>query len=284
MTPSAARLLGLIRSRTAAGSYWTRLNLGELAAFMDLTVRTLARAKAELADMGLVRFRTISNGAGRGHKLHAAIVERLQGKRGELLHGDKRGRERHCWTRIGGNRVNRPAPRPHDIPLTIGNHRFHQESKPTPPKANLAKRGPSKRQQAFAHWLKRDLWARSWWDNCKIERSDAHLYGFALRSIVAGFDLDRVYRCFDAALRRLHGTATDVGLMRGNPTTVRFSLSSTVAAAERMLRRPVEPGIATGKTAPVAVGIGPGKRPTREPQRQQGSQSARILGIIDALA
>lgn len=93
MTPSAARLLGLIRSRTSSGAYWTRLNLTDLATFMGLTVRTLARAKAELDSMGLVKFRTISNGEGRGHKLHAAIAESLEGKRGELLHGSKCGRE-----------------------------------------------------------------------------------------------------------------------------------------------------------------------------------------------
>ena len=235
MTPSAARLLGLIKHRSGFDQYWVRLNLAELATFMDLTVRTLARAKAELIEMGLVKFRTISNGEGRGHKLHAALTERLKGKRGELLHCSRCGKERHSWDRIGGNRIERPTRRPHDIPYTKGSLREHHEIKTLPAKAILAKREPTKKQIRFAHWLKRDLWDRFSWDNCKVERSDAHLFGYALRSIVAGFDLDQIYRSFAKALTQMHATATDVGLIQGNPRTVRFSLSSTVALAARML-------------------------------------------------
>lgn len=284
MTPSASRLLGLIKHRSGFDQYWVRLNLSELATFMDLTPRTLARAKAELDSMGLVKFRTISNGEGRGHKLHAALPERLKGKRGELLHCSRCGKERHSWDRIGGNRIHRPARRPHDIPYTKGSLREHQKIKTQPAKASLARRAPSKKQAAFAHWIKRDLWDRSAWDNCKVERSDAHLFGYALRAIVAGFALDRIYRCFDAALKTMHGTATDVGLMRGNPTTVRFSLSSTIAAAERMLIQPAATGIATGKQ-PTRSAIETVKTPDRKALRvQRISQSARILGIIEALS
>jgi hypothetical protein len=235
MTPSASRLLGLIKSRSGSDHYWVRLNLSELAMFMDLNPRTLARAKAELDSIGLVRFRTISNGTGRGHKLHAALSERLKGKRGELLHCSKCGEERHSWDRIGGNRIERPQSRPPDIPLSIGSLREHQKVKPQPAKASLAQSGPTKKQVRFAHWLKRDLWERFSWDNLKVERSDAHLFGFALRSIVAGFDLNQIYRSFEKALTQMHATATDVGLIQGNPRTVRFSLSSTVALAARIL-------------------------------------------------
>ena len=299
MTPSAARLLGLIKHRSGSDHYWVRLNLAELATFMDLTVRTLARAKAELIEMGLVKFRTISNGEGRGHKLHAALTERLKGKRGELLHCSRCGKERHSWDRIGGNRIERPTRRPHDIPYTKGSLREHHEIKTLPAKAILAKREPTKKQIRFAHWLKRDLWDRSSWDNLKIERSDAHLFGFALRSIVAGHDTERIHRCFEKALKEMHGTATDVGLMEGNATGVRFTLSSTVSKAGRLLsrvefvtpykkgsdvssidtdKRPVEIAVVTDKRA---IGV---KNSNRKPLRvQRLNQSARILGIIDAL-
>jgi len=170
--------------------------------------------------MGLVKFRTISNGEGRGHKLHAALSERLKGKRGELLHCLKCGKERHSWDRIGGKRIERPTKRPHEIATTIGSLREHHEIKPQPAKAILAKRDPTKAQVRFAHWLKRDLWDRSAWDNLKIERSDAHLLGFALRAIVAGHDTEQIHCCFEKALKDMHGTATDVGLLQGHPTTV----------------------------------------------------------------
>ena len=187
---------------------------------MSRHTRTLARAKAELDSMGLVKFRTISNGEGRGHKLHAALSERLKGKRGELLHCLKCGKERHSWDRIGGKRIERPTKRPHEIATTIGSLREHHEIKPQPAKAILAKRDPTKAQVRFAHWLKRDLWDRSAWDNLKIERSDAHLLGFALRAIVAGHDTEQIHCCFEKALKDMHGTATDVGLLQGHPTTV----------------------------------------------------------------
>ena len=260
---------------------------------MDLTPRTLARAKAELDSMGLVKFRTISNGEGRGHKLHAALSERLKGKRGELLHCSRCGKERHSWDRIGGKRIHRPTRRPHDIPYTKGSLREHQKIKTHPTKVDLAKRTPTKKQIAFAHWLKRDLWNRSAWDNLKIERSDAHLFGFALRSIVAGHDTERIHRCFEKALKEMHGTATDVGLMDGNATSVRFSLSSTVSKAGQLLsrvefvtpykREPTVEFVTSYKRSRVNHST-TDKQPARKPLREQRlNQSARILGIIDAL-
>lgn len=293
MTPSAARLLGLIKHRSGFDHYWVRLNLSELASFMDLTPRTLARAKAELDSMGLVKFRTISNGEGRGHKLHAALSERLKGKRGELLHCSRCGKERHSWDRIGGKRIHRPTRRPHDIPYTKGSLREHQKIKTHPTKVDLAKRTPTKKQIAFAHWLKRDLWDRSAWDNLKIERSDAHLFGFALRSIVAGHDTERIHRCFEKALKEMHGTATDVGLMDGNATSVRFSLSSTVSKAGQLLsrvefvtpykREPTVEFVTSYKRSRVNHST-TDKQPARKPLREQRlSQSARLLGIIEAL-
>ena len=120
MTPSAKRLLGLIKHRSQSESvYWVRLNLTEIGESLQLTRRTMMRAKAELIEMGLIRFRTISNGTGRGHKVHAALPERLRGKRGELLHSNK-GRDRRSWTKIGGRRIERVTRRPRDTTYTKG--------------------------------------------------------------------------------------------------------------------------------------------------------------------
>ena len=235
MTPSAKRLLGLIKHRAQSESvYWVRLNLTEIGESLQLTRRTMMRAKAELIEMGLIRFRTISNGTGRGHKIHAALPERLRGKRGELLDTHK-GRYRNSWTKIGGRPIERITRRPRDTTYTKGTLRVHH-IKPRPAKwANLARRKPSKRQVAFAHWLKRDLWERFWWENCKIQRSDAHLFGYALRSLTAGHDINAISHCFERALKEMHGTATDVGLMTGDSHTV-FSLSSTVSKATEHLQ------------------------------------------------
>jgi hypothetical protein len=235
MTPSAKRLLGLIKHRAQSESvYWVRLNLTELAQSLELTTRTMMRAKAELTEMGLIRFRTISNGNGRGHKIHAALPERIRGKRGELMHSHQ-GKDRHSWTHIGGQRIERVSQRPPDTTYTKGTLRVHQ-IKPRPAKwANLARRKPSKRQVAFAHWLKRDLWERFWWENCKVERSDAHLFGYALRSLRAGYDVKAISHCFEKALKEMHGTATDVGLATGDTRTV-FCLSSTVSRATEYLQ------------------------------------------------
>ena len=125
MTPSAKRLLGLIKHRSQSESvYWVRLNLTEIGESLQLTRRTMMRAKAELIEMGLIRFRTISNGTGRGHKVHAALPERLRGLRGELLHSN-RGRDRRSWTKIGGRRIERVTRRPRDTTYTKGTLRVH---------------------------------------------------------------------------------------------------------------------------------------------------------------
>jgi hypothetical protein len=97
-------------------------------------------------------------------------------------------------------------------------------------------RKPTSKQVALAHWLKRELWKRHSWDNCKVQKSDAHAFGFALRAIKAGFDVDQIHKAFEQALKVMHGTATDVGLNTGRPTQTLFCLSSTVSLGERYLK------------------------------------------------
>jgi hypothetical protein len=67
-------------------------------------------------------------------------------------------------------------------------------------------------------------------------KSDAHAFGFALRAIQAGHDVEEIHRAFEAALKTMHATATDVGLSSGQPTQTFYCLSSTVSLAQRKLR------------------------------------------------
>ena len=239
MTPSAYRLLGLIQERSKDDSvYWTRLQLSHLAEYFNLSERTLRRAKSELDGYGLVKFRTISNGSGKGHKLYACLPHKLAGKRGELLHATRAGKERISRTKIGGRVINKPKlnDRPRDISNTIGLLRKHQYKKTPTVKQDL-ERKPTSKQIALAHWLKRELWKRHSWDNCKVQRSDAHAFGFALRAIQAGYDIDQIHKAFESALKTMHGTATDVGLNTGAPTQTLFCLSSTVSLANKLLEK-----------------------------------------------
>jgi hypothetical protein len=238
MTPSAYRLLGIIQHRSASDSVdWLTLNIVELAASLELSERTLRRAKAELDGYGLVKFRTVSTGKGRGHKLHACLPVKLAGKRGELLHHSSDGKTRISRTKIGGKVINKPElkSRPHDTSNTIGSLREHQYKK-TPTVKQVLDRKPSEKQVKLAHWLKRELWRRHSWDNCKVMKSDAHAFGFALRAIQAGHDVEEIHRAFEAALKTMHATATDVGLSSGQPTQTFYCLSSTVSLAQRKLR------------------------------------------------
>lgn len=239
MTPSAYRLLGLIQKRSESDSvHWIQIKLSELAHFFDLSERTLKRAKAELDGFDLVKFRTISNGQGKGHKLYACLPHKLAGKRGELLHSTKAGKERISRTKIGGRVIHKPTlkSRPRDTSNTIGSRSEHQYKK-TPTVRQDLDRKPTSRQVRLAHWLKRELWRRHSWDNCKVMKSDAHAFGFALRAIKAGFDIDQIHKAFASALRTMHGTATDVGLNTGQPNQTLFCLSSTTSLASRLLKQ-----------------------------------------------
>ena len=309
MTPSAYRLLGLIQKRSQSDSvYWIRINLSELAASFNLSERTLKRAKAELDGYGLVKFRTISNGEGKGHKLHACLPHKLKGKRGELLHSTKAGKERISRTKVGGKVINKPTikTRPRDTTITIGLPSKHHDEKPTVRQGLGSK--PTSKQIALAHWLKRELWKRHSWDNCKVMKSDAHAFGFALRAIKAGFDIEEIHRAFEAALKVMHGTATDVGLKRGSATTTFFALSSTVSLGERYLQKTRSSGNDRAFWRPRKASIhhphvfrekgkpsgdAPAKNATSHPEmrhsrrpanKPQPCQRARFASIMDALA
>ena len=301
MTPSAYRLLGLIQERSQDDSvYWTRIQLSQLAEYFNLSERTLRRAKAELNEYGLVKFRTISNGSGKGHKLYACLPHKLVGKRGELLHATRAGKERISRTKIGGRVIHKPALKSDHVTLP-NNKRFLSgtSSLKTPTVRQDLDRKPTSKQVALAHWLKRELWKRHSWDNCKVMKSDAHAFNFVLRAIKAGFDIEEIHRAFGSALKTMHGTATDVGLSTGAPTQTLFCLSSTVSLASRLLKqsgraawgtvtgarpRPMRQRLDTGRQKADTLHQNPTKVTSyRRSTVPTPCQRARFASIMDAL-
>ena len=101
----------------------------------------------------------------------------------------------------------------------------------------LPSRGISPRQVKMAHWLKRQL-LEKWWENCKIEipTNQGQIYNFCLRWISKGICRNQIEKAFELALQKLHGTATDVGLLTGDPS-LKFNVSSTVVKADRILTK-----------------------------------------------
>ena len=73
-----------------------------------------------------------------------------------------------------------------------------------------------------------------------MKRSDEHLFGYALRGIVAGYDLEVISRCLEKAVKSGHGLEADIGLQTGTPTGFFFECSSTVSMALQEL--PHAPG------------------------------------------
>lgn len=88
----------------------------------------------------------------------------------------------------------------------------------------------------LAHVItRRDLRTRHW-DNCKVRFE----YGLALRiaktALVRGFTRESIARAYQIELEELHRTATDVGLMAGDPSLI-FEPSKLKSAVLELLSR-----------------------------------------------
>ena len=298
-----SRLLGLLGKRSSGGKSWTHLNLLELAKYFGVSERTIRRAKASLENRpDLVRFRTVSTGPGRGHKIMAALTSKLSGTSGELLSKDTAGKARSIRNKVGGQRVDSSRP-----PANIKRELLRNSFKQTPAIAGLAKKQASPRQKKLAHVLKRQLWDWEQWENMKVERSEAHTYGYCLKALAAGFSIQTIQKAFGEALREAHGLATDLGLANGNPTQNIFSSSSTVSKAWNRLKawrlksfgprdysgpnymrehsytsevksNPTHPGMAGNATKH------PETRHRPDPRPHTQDQSPRFASILEALA
>ncbi len=101
----------------------------------------------------------------------------------------------------------------------------------------LPSRSVSPSQVKLGHWLKRQLLSK-WWENCKIEipTNQGQIYNFCQRWILKGICTVQIEKAFELALQKMHGTATDVGLLTGDPS-LKFNVSSTVVKADRILTK-----------------------------------------------
>jgi len=96
-------------------------------------------------------------------------------------------------------------------------------------------RGASRNQIKLAHWVKKRALAE-FWDNSKVEKplNPGQIFNFALRWIQKGTCVNQILKAFSESLHQMHGTATDVGLIAGDPT-LKFNISSTIVRADRLL-------------------------------------------------
>ena len=88
---------------------------------------------------------------------------------------------------------------------------------------------PSPGLMRLAHHLKRVLEGLHW-DNCKVNYSAGMAFRYAESMLLRGFSYETICDGYETGLSAMHGTATDVGLLMGNPR-LRFEASSTVNRA-----------------------------------------------------
>ena len=265
---TARRLLGYLRVITSKSrTGWAICPLSEIARYFGVGQRTVSRAKALLEHRGAFVFRTISNTTGRrGHLTFVGDARATELHPVDVV-GKVRHRWAHIGgpqihltagptptPRAVVSPVKPPVKEPVKPPiLTLGtNCHFPstileginirvkdtplsgQMEKTRPPATGegspRAKQGLSPREK-LAHWLKRECLA-AWWDNCKVEAptNNGSIYNYCLRWISNGRPIAEIIKAFDEALHEMHGTATDVGLLTGDPT-MKFNVSSTLLRA-----------------------------------------------------
>lgn len=131
------------------------------------------------------------------------------------------------------NQVSNFIPQDRGISIIQKNTHLGAVSKVRPSPARWISTG----QVRLAHRLKRLLLGK-FWDNSKVlaPMNPGQIYNFCLRWITKGVDVNQIEKAFETALHKLHGTATDIGLLVGNPS-LKFNVSSTVVKADRILTK-----------------------------------------------
>jgi hypothetical protein len=96
--------------------------------------------------------------------------------------------------------------------------------------SHRVKRSLSPRER-LAHRVKHEC-LTCFWDNAKVEvpSNAGSLFNYCLKWIYAGRPIADIIKSFDEALHEMHGTATDVGLLTGDPS-LKFNVSSTLLRA-----------------------------------------------------
>lgn len=110
-----------------------------------------------------------------------------------------------------------------------------QAAIPKPQGTKPALKQPSREINRLAGFVARRDLAALHWDNCKVLFRFAHAFNFAAAALARGFDRRAIVAAYETALHRRHRDATDLGMNRGEATTVRFEPSSTVTLAKTLL-------------------------------------------------
>lgn len=133
----------------------------------------------------------------------------------------------------GQNQVSNFIPQDKGISIIQKNTHLGAVSKVRPSPAMWISTG----QVRLAHRLKRLLLGK-FWDNSKVlaPMNPGQIYNFCLRWITKGVDVNQIEKAFETALHKLHGTATDIGLLMGDPS-LKFNVSSTVVKADKLLTK-----------------------------------------------
>ena len=104
--------------------------------------------------------------------------------------------------------------------------------------AEELRRIASQRQLRLAYFEARSACAWHIWDNCKVKEQPEVAKSLWLAGLLAGFTPKTIEKAFCKALEYAHGTATDAGLISGNPKT-KFEMSLVVSHAKKQLQNQI---------------------------------------------
>ena len=219
---SAARLQGFILRRLKNSSRsWVKVSPGHFQSVTGLSRRQFFYAKRalELWKDRLVEFRTVLKQGGRGWEIVATAISLPNTM--EVFSYTSTGNDRRRRTNLRRSYVTECNP-------IRGTPKGVQETKPP-----LRILEPSASMIRLAHHLKRVIEGLHW-DNCKVIYSPAHAFNYSRDMLVRGINYELILGAYERGLSAMHATATDMGLLEGNPR-LRFVASSTVARARQLL-------------------------------------------------
>ena len=212
---SAGRLQGFILKRLQFSSKsWVKVSPDHFCSVTGLSRRQFFYAKRalEVYQGSLVKFRTVLAQGRRGWEVIAARLETV---------------EPYDSSTTGNDRRRRPNLRCSFVTECNPLRGFSKEKQVTKPTRVILE--PSLGMIRLAHHIKRVIEGYHW-DNCKVIYSPGHAFNYALSMLSRGINYDLILDSYEAGLSAMHATATDVGLLRGNPK-MKFVASSTVSRA-----------------------------------------------------
>lgn len=215
---SAARLQGFVLRRLKSSSKsWVKVSPEHFQAVTGLSRRQFFYAKRalEIWKGRVVQFRTVLKQSGRGWEIVATSISLPNAL------------EVFCLTSGGKDRRARPNLRLSFVTECNAIRGFSKEKQVTKPTRVVLE--PSASMIRLAHHLKRVIEGLHW-DNCKVIYSPGHAFNYARDMLVRGISYELILDGYEQGLSAMHASATDYGLLIGNPR-LRFVASSTVSRA-----------------------------------------------------